>query len=61
MRHLWDRRGFFYYRALRFWTIRTSYMRWSQAWMLLALATLVDSQPAQLAEPGEPAAMARQP
>jgi hypothetical protein len=39
--HMWDERGFFYYRALRFGTIRTSYMRWSQAWMLLALAELV--------------------
>jgi hypothetical protein len=34
-----DERGFFYYRVLRAMTIRTSYMRWSQAWMLLALAT----------------------
>ena len=39
MKHMWDERGFFYYRVLRFGTIRTSYMRWSQAWMLLALAT----------------------
>ena len=41
MAHLWDDRGFFYYRVHRFGTIRTSYMRWSQAWMLLALATLM--------------------
>jgi hypothetical protein len=40
MRHMWDERGFFYYRKLRFCKIRTSYMRWSQAWMALALATL---------------------
>ncbi len=39
--HMWDERGFFYYRVHRFGTIRTPYMRWSQAWMLLALATLV--------------------
>ena len=39
MRHMWDERGFFYYRVLRLATIRTSYMRWTQAWMLLALAT----------------------
>jgi SAM-dependent methyltransferase len=39
MDHLWDERGFFYYRCLRLATIRTSYMRWTQAWMLLALAT----------------------
>jgi hypothetical protein len=42
MDHMWDERGFFYYRVLRFGTIRTSYMRWSQAWMLLALTTLLD-------------------
>jgi hypothetical protein len=40
MKHMWNERGFFYYRVLRLCTIRTSYMRWSQAWMLLALATL---------------------
>jgi hypothetical protein len=39
MEHMWDARGFFYYRVLRSTTIRTSYMRWTQAWMLLALAT----------------------
>jgi len=38
---MWDNHGFFYYRVLRFMTVRTSYMRWSQAWMLLALATLL--------------------
>jgi hypothetical protein len=41
MAHMWDERGFFYYRVLRFATIRTSYMRWSQAWMFLALSTLL--------------------
>lgn len=41
MDHMWDREGFFYYRVLRAWTNRISYMRWSQAWMLLSLATLV--------------------
>jgi|HubBroStandDraft_6_1064221.scaffolds.fasta_scaffold82439_2 hypothetical protein len=61
MKHMWDERGFFYYRVLRSCTIRTSYMRWSQAWMLLALSTLLDEWklsgerlPAQ-----EPAALAR--
>ena len=39
--HMWDERGFFYYRKLRLGTIRTSYMRWSQAWMLLAMSTLL--------------------
>ncbi len=41
MDHMWDDQGFFYYRILRSCTIRTSYMRWSQAWMLLAMSTLL--------------------
>jgi hypothetical protein len=43
MKHMWDDRGFFYYRVLRLGKIRTSYMRWSQAWMLLAMATLLEA------------------
>lgn len=43
MDHMWDERGFFYYRVLRTTTIRTPYMRWSQAWMLLALLTVAES------------------
>ncbi|TAM83886.1 MAG: hypothetical protein EPN47_03490 [Acidobacteria bacterium] len=41
MAHMWDDRGFFYYRVLRYFTNRISYIRWSQAWMLLAMATLL--------------------
>jgi hypothetical protein len=41
MKQMWDDRGFFYYRVLRVGRIRTSYMRWSQAWMLLALSTFL--------------------
>jgi len=41
MKHMWDNEGFFYYRVLRVCTVRTSYMRWSQAWMLLAMSTLL--------------------
>ncbi|MGB7586850.1 MAG: hypothetical protein WBM11_18555 [Terriglobales bacterium] len=41
MDHMWDDRGFFYYRILRTCTIRTSYMRWTQAWMFLALCRLL--------------------
>ena len=48
MKHMWDDRGFFYYRVLRLLTIRTSYMRWSQAWMLLALSTLLSDSNATL-------------
>jgi hypothetical protein len=43
MDHMWDKRGFFYYRVLQVGTIRTSYMRWSQAWMLLALTDLLSA------------------
>jgi hypothetical protein len=52
MQHLWDEQGYFYYRVLRVGRIRTSYMRWSQAWMLLALSTLLmgsNRQPGQAA------------
>ena len=38
-----DKEGYFYYRALRLGRIKTSYMRWSQAWMLLALTTLLEA------------------
>ena len=41
MKHMWDERGFFYYRVLRLFTVRATYMRWSQAWMLLAIAALI--------------------
>ena len=40
-KHMWDeKRNYFYYRILRSCTIRTSYMRWTQAWMFLALSML---------------------
>ena len=42
MSHMWNGDGFFYYRVLPLLTIRTSYMRWSQAWMLLALTSLLE-------------------
>ena len=48
MDHMWDERGYFYYRVLRVGRVRTSYMRWSQAWMLLAMSTLLcESEVAQ--------------
>lgn len=43
MDHMWDERGFFYYRVLRSLTIKTSYMRWTQVWMFLAIVTLLRS------------------
>ena len=41
-----DRRVFFYYQRRRFYTVRTPYMRWTQAWMLYALARLLEEQEA---------------
>lgn len=41
MEHLWDPRGYFYYRELQLLRIRIPYMRWSEAWMFLALATVL--------------------
>ncbi len=40
VKHMWDARGYFHYRVTRFGSIRTSYMRWTQSWMLLAVARL---------------------
>jgi hypothetical protein len=42
VRNLQSGRGFFYYQKRRFYTIRTPYMRWSQSWMLYALARLLE-------------------
>ena len=44
IQNLRDERGFFYYQRRRFYTIRKPYMRWTQAWMLYALARLIESQ-----------------
>lgn len=40
--NLRDKRGFFYYQRRRFYTVRTPYMRWTQAWMLYALGRLLE-------------------
>ena len=42
IQNLRSQRGFFYYQRRRFYTVRTPYMRWSQAWMLYALARLLE-------------------
>jgi hypothetical protein len=44
IRNLRDRRGFFYYQRRRFYTVRTPFMRWTQAWMLYALARLLEAE-----------------
>ncbi|HMF57048.1 MAG TPA: hypothetical protein VK619_11960 [Pyrinomonadaceae bacterium] len=42
IRNLRDPRGFFYYQRRRLYTLRTPYMRWSQAWMMYGLAKLLE-------------------
>lgn len=42
MKNMWDDQGFFYYQVFRFHKNKISYMRWSQAWMFLALAALLE-------------------
>lgn len=42
--NLRDGRGFFYYQRRRFYTVRTPYMRWTQGWMLYALARLLEEK-----------------
>ena len=44
IQNLRDSRGFFYYQRRRFYTVRKPYMRWTQAWMLYALARLLEKQ-----------------
>jgi hypothetical protein len=44
IRNLRDEHGFFYYQRRRFYTVRKPYMRWSQAWMLYALARLLENK-----------------
>jgi hypothetical protein len=39
-RHMWDSRGFFYFQKYKHWTNRIAYLRWGQAWMLVAVAML---------------------
>ena len=38
--NLRDKSGFFYYQQRRFFTVPIPYMRWSEAWMIYALARL---------------------
>jgi hypothetical protein len=39
-----DDRGFFYYQRRRFHTVGIPYMRWSEAWMIYALARLLEGK-----------------
>ncbi|HKB66660.1 MAG TPA: hypothetical protein VKC61_12465 [Pyrinomonadaceae bacterium] len=44
IRNLRDDRGFFYYQRRRFHKVHTAYMRWTQGWMLYALARLLEEE-----------------
>ena len=39
IRNLWNGKDYFFYQKHRYFTNRIPYIRWSQAWMLLALAS----------------------
>src|SRR5262249_34612937 len=41
--HMWDERGYFYCQQHPRYTVRIPYMRWAQAWMLLTLASFLES------------------
>ena len=41
IKNMQDKRGFFYYQRWPFFVNKIPYMRWGQAWMLLALVTLL--------------------
>jgi hypothetical protein len=44
LRNMWDTRGFFYFQKLSHYTVRVPFMRWSQAWMLMAFSTLLEAR-----------------
>jgi hypothetical protein len=57
-KRMWDEKeGYFYYRILRVCTVRTSYMRWTQAWMFLALSALLAETASGSLQAQSPAAL----
>ncbi len=48
LREMRSPEGWFYYQKMPFWTNRICYMRWSQAWMLLALSHQLEAMPPNL-------------
>jgi hypothetical protein len=44
LKHLRDGQGYFYYQQRSWGRIKIPYMRWGQAWMLLALATVLEAE-----------------
>jgi len=43
IKNMQDESGYFYYQKHRFYMNKIPYMRWGQAWMMLALASLVEA------------------
>jgi uncharacterized protein YyaL (SSP411 family) len=41
IKNMQDRKGYFYYQKTRWFTNKIPYIRWSQAWMFYALASLI--------------------
>ena len=44
LKNLRDAQGFFYYQKRRFCTVKIPYMRWSESWMMYALARLREAE-----------------
>lgn len=42
--NLRDQSGFFYYQKHRFYTVKTPFIRWGQAWMAFAIARLIECE-----------------
>jgi len=42
LKQMRNKKGYFYYKKYPWITIKTPYMRWSQAWMMLAMVTILE-------------------
>jgi hypothetical protein len=43
IQNMQSKNGYFYFRKFKYYTIKTSFMRWSNAWMMLALSELISN------------------
>ncbi len=43
IKNMQDKKGYFYYQKWPFFTNKIPYIRWSQSWMMFALATLLQA------------------
>ena len=43
IKNMQDKKGYFYYRKFKYYINKIPYIRWSQAWMLLALITYINN------------------